>query len=92
MMMILQSIEVDTMVLFLLLPGGQMIVADMTEPGEWADGLGKLSFSYGIGMIVGPIVGGLVNKAFGWGDFLLAINLFRPLNNFGFKIAQSHIL
>ncbi len=44
-MMILQSIEVDTMVLFLLLPGGQMIVTDMTEPGERADGLGKLSVS-----------------------------------------------
>ena len=63
--MIYPHIEIHNLVLFLLLPGGQMIVTDMTEPGERADGLGKLSFSYGIGMIVGPIVGGLVNKAFG---------------------------
>ena len=42
-----------------------MIVTDMTEASTRADALGKLSFSYGIGMIVGPFIGGIINKHFG---------------------------
>ncbi|XP_005109387.1 solute carrier family 22 member 18 [Aplysia californica] len=44
--------------------GGQMIVTDVCNPKERAAALGKLGLSYGIGMVVGPIAGGLVSKFF----------------------------
>ncbi|CAL1535727.1 unnamed protein product [Lymnaea stagnalis] len=43
---------------------GQMIVTDVCTPKQRADALGKLGLSYGIGMVVGPMMGGLVAKAF----------------------------
>ena len=43
-----------------------MVVTDMTVYAKRADALGKLGVSYGIGMIVGPFVGGLVNSRFGY--------------------------
>lgn len=42
--------------------GGQMIVTDLGESGKRADALGKLGLSYGVGMVVGPAVGGLITK------------------------------
>ncbi len=42
-----------------------MIATDMTEPTERASALGHLSVSYGVGMIVGPFVGGIINQMFG---------------------------
>ena len=43
-----------------------MVVTDMTDSTQRADALGKLGVSYGIGMVVGPIVGGIVNTKFGY--------------------------
>lgn len=48
-----------------LLPGGQMIVTDMGETSKRADALGKLGLSYGVGMVIGPMVGGLITKHLG---------------------------
>ncbi|XP_013399044.1 solute carrier family 22 member 18-like [Lingula anatina] len=45
--------------------GGQMVVTDMSEEKQRSDALGKLGLSYGIGFIVGPLVGGVLTKAFG---------------------------
>ncbi|KAL3889020.1 hypothetical protein ACJMK2_001379 [Sinanodonta woodiana] len=45
--------------------GGQMIVTDLGEEGKRADSLGKLGLSYGVGMVVGPAVGGLITKHLG---------------------------
>lgn len=44
--------------------GSQMIVTDVTSARERADALSKLGVSYGIGMVIGPFVGGLITKAF----------------------------
>ncbi|XP_035660071.1 solute carrier family 22 member 18-like [Branchiostoma floridae] len=44
--------------------GAQMIVTDISDEGNRADALGKLGLSYGIGMIVGPFLGGQVTKYF----------------------------
>ncbi|XP_076437631.1 solute carrier family 22 member 18-like [Babylonia areolata] len=45
--------------------GGQMIVTDIGDPKQRADALGKLGMTYGIGMVVGPFIGGIVTKVFG---------------------------
>ncbi|CAH1247962.1 SLC22A18 [Branchiostoma lanceolatum] len=44
--------------------GAQMIVTDISDESSRADALGKLGLSYGIGMIVGPFLGGQVTKYF----------------------------
>lgn len=43
---------------------GQMIVTDVCSPSKRADALGKLGISYGVGMVVGPMIGGLVSRFF----------------------------
>ena len=45
--------------------GGQMIVTDLGESNKRADALGKLGLSYGVGMVVGPVLGGLLTKHLG---------------------------
>lgn len=42
-----------------------MIVTDLGESGKRADALGKLGLSYGVGMVVGPVVGGIITKFHG---------------------------
>nr|CAB3266144.1 solute carrier family 22 member 18 [Phallusia mammillata] len=42
--------------------GAQMIITDLTEPKQRSDSLGKLGLSYGVGMVLGPMVGGLTTK------------------------------
>lgn len=39
-----------------------MIVTDLSQSGQRADALGKLGISYGIGMVMGPFVGGILTK------------------------------
>ena len=41
-----------------------MVVTDMSPPGQRVDALGKLGLSYGVGMVIGPVVGGLLTKMF----------------------------
>ncbi|XP_039248180.2 solute carrier family 22 member 18-like [Styela clava] len=42
--------------------GAQMVVTDISDPNSRSAQLGKLGLSYGIGMVIGPIVGGLCTK------------------------------
>lgn len=42
-----------------------MIVTDIGDLNHRADALGKLGMSYGVGMVIGPFIGGLINKRFG---------------------------
>ena len=45
--------------------GSQMIVTQLSNEAERTKDLARLGFSYGIGMVVGPSLGGLVTKHFG---------------------------
>ncbi len=44
--------------------GSQMIATALSEEADRAKVLARLGFSYGIGMVVGPSVGGFVTKSF----------------------------
>ncbi|XP_038051575.1 solute carrier family 22 member 18-like [Patiria miniata] len=42
--------------------GTQMVITDLTDDTQRAEALGRLGLSYGLGMIVGPLIGGMVTK------------------------------
>ena len=42
-----------------------MIVTDLGDTEKRADALGKLGLSYGVGMVIGPGIGGLITQNFG---------------------------
>ena len=44
--------------------GAQMVMTDLTSHKERAVALGKLGFSYGAGVILGPFIGGQISKYF----------------------------
>lgn len=48
-----------------VLPGAQMVVADLSENEKRADALGKLGLCFGIGMITGSSLGGTLSTRFG---------------------------
>ncbi len=41
-----------------------MVMTDVSSTSQRADALGKLSVSYGVGMVVGPTLGGYIVKWF----------------------------
>ena len=41
-----------------------MVMTDVSSSTDRADALGKLSVSYGVGMVVGPTLGGYVTKLY----------------------------
>ncbi|XP_063145423.1 solute carrier family 22 member 18 [Candoia aspera] len=47
------------------LPGAQMVITDLTTPAERADALGKLGLCFGIGVILGSSLGGILTTNFG---------------------------
>ncbi|NWU99888.1 S22AI protein, partial [Upupa epops] len=47
------------------LPGCQKVITDMTIPSQRADALGKLGFCFGIGIIIGSPLGGILSTKFG---------------------------
>ena len=48
----------------LLLLGAQMVMTDVSDFKERATTLGRLGVSYGVGMVVGPVVGGFVTTSY----------------------------
>ncbi|KAM4602366.1 solute carrier family 22 member 18 [Polymixia lowei] len=48
-----------------VLPGTQMVVADLTEPEHRADALAKLGLCFGVGMIAGSTLGGTLSTRYG---------------------------
>ncbi|XP_063045360.1 solute carrier family 22 member 18 [Engraulis encrasicolus] len=48
-----------------VIPGAQMVVADLTEPDRRADALAKLGLCFGIGMISGSTLGGILSTRYG---------------------------
>ncbi len=47
-----------------VMQGSQMIMTAASDESGRASALSRLGFSYGMGMVVGPTLGGLVNKHF----------------------------
>ncbi|NWI64130.1 S22AI protein, partial [Todus mexicanus] len=47
------------------LPGAQKVITDMTTPSQRADALGKLGLCFGIGIIIGSVLGGVLSTEFG---------------------------
>ncbi|XP_005439189.4 solute carrier family 22 member 18 isoform X1 [Falco cherrug] len=47
------------------LPGAQKVIIDLTTPSQRADALGKLGLCFGIGIIVGSALGGVLSTEFG---------------------------
>ncbi|NXI48420.1 S22AI protein, partial [Galbula dea] len=47
------------------LPGAQKVITDLTTPSQRADALGKLGLCFGIGIIVGSALGGVLSTNFG---------------------------
>ncbi|NWS52460.1 S22AI protein, partial [Chunga burmeisteri] len=47
------------------LPGAQKVITDLTTPSQRADALGKLGLCFGIGIIVGFALGGVLSTKFG---------------------------
>ncbi|NXK33191.1 S22AI protein, partial [Piprites chloris] len=47
------------------IPGAQKVITDMTSPSQRADALGKLGLCFGIGIIAGSALGGVLSTKFG---------------------------
>ncbi|KAM6274564.1 solute carrier family 22 member 18 [Porphyrio hochstetteri] len=47
------------------LPGAQKVITDMTTPAQRADALGKMGLCFGIGIIIGSALGGVLSTKFG---------------------------
>ncbi|NWQ97825.1 S22AI protein, partial [Burhinus bistriatus] len=47
------------------LPGAQKVITDLTAPSQRADALGKLGLCFGIGIIIGSVLGGVLSTKFG---------------------------
>ncbi|NWS09479.1 S22AI protein, partial [Motacilla alba] len=46
------------------IPGAQKVITDVTTPSERAGALGKLGFCFGVGIISGSVVGGVLSTKF----------------------------
>ncbi|NXA19543.1 S22AI protein, partial [Ibidorhyncha struthersii] len=46
------------------LPGAQKVITDLTAPSQRADALGKLGLCFGIGIIIGSALGGVLSTKF----------------------------
>lgn len=47
------------------LPGAQKLITDLTTPSQRADALGKLGLCFGVGIIIGSALGGVLSTTFG---------------------------
>ncbi|XP_042528528.1 solute carrier family 22 member 18 [Dipodomys spectabilis] len=47
------------------LPAAQMVVTDLTAPAERPEALGRLGLCFGVGIILGSLLGGTLSTAFG---------------------------
>ncbi|XP_048804609.1 solute carrier family 22 member 18 isoform X4 [Lagopus muta] len=47
------------------LPGAQKVITDLTAPSERAAALGRLGLCFGVGVIIGSALGGIISTKFG---------------------------
>ncbi|NXH35443.1 S22AI protein, partial [Myiagra hebetior] len=47
------------------IPGAQKVITDMTTPSQRAGALGKLGLCFGVGIIAGSVLGGVLSTKFG---------------------------
>uniref|UniRef100_A0A8C8VPB7 Organic cation transporter-like protein 2 n=1 Tax=Pelusios castaneus TaxID=367368 RepID=A0A8C8VPB7_9SAUR len=47
------------------LPGAQIVITDLTTPAERVDALGKLGLCFGMGVIIGSSLGGILSTQYG---------------------------
>ncbi|KFV09162.1 Solute carrier family 22 member 18, partial [Pterocles gutturalis] len=59
------------------LPGAQKVITDLTTPSQRADALGKLGLCFGIGVIIGSTLGGVLSTRLGADG--LRVSSFLPL-------------
>ena len=63
-----------------------MIVTDLGDSGKRADALGKLGLSYGVGMVLGPMIGGLIVKHMGYVDMFMGTLCLWVLCVYGYSL------
>ena len=60
------NLNAPVMLTIFIFVGSQMVITDIMPYEKRADALGKLGLFYGIGMVVGPFVGGQITKNLGY--------------------------
>lgn len=51
--------------IFIFTAGAQKVITDLTTPSQRADALGKMGLCFGIGIIIGSALGGVLSTKFG---------------------------
>lgn len=65
--------------IFIFTAGAQKVITDLTTPSQRADALGKLGICFGIGIIIGSALGGVLSTKFGWVVHLFGVGLVATL-------------
>uniref|UniRef100_A0A8C8ASU6 Solute carrier family 22 member 18 n=1 Tax=Otus sunia TaxID=257818 RepID=A0A8C8ASU6_9STRI len=71
------------------LPGAQKVITDLTNPSQRADALGKLGLCFGIGIIIGSALGGVLSTKFRVSCFLPLTYINTVLINMSSSVGSS---